>query len=630
MTTLPSLLLWACVADRPDPAGGSPDGGSPDGGSTDGGSTDGGSTDGGSPDGGSADGGSPDGGGTTDDCAPFAEQVVSTAVDDHGDPSQPGSLAALAAALPDACDSTLRLDQAAAYPLATSLTLPARVDLAFVDGAVLDLSDAAELWIPGGIEAGRSRIFGDGGAVLGPPAVEEVWPEWFGAAPDDALDDTLPIQRSARLHGPAAPADAAILRGALVYPSSGGFHPTRLVAAVDVSDVELRDLTLDGDRHSRETDCWSYPETDNLARFEGVSGLVLQSVHLVGYEANWGAEDWTLAQALAVVGSQDIAFLDVELTDSRTEGILILDSQRIVVERLYTRNTDVWTPLSALYVEDITLSDSEIIEDEGVEWTGSTLNVTARGASVQGSRFVGGWGLDFGDETGEEAFGVRDILIEDNDIETVGMSVYFSPYAEGDRATGVQIRDNRVLLHRGAAAEQSDMMIRIDACEDVRIEDNQLEVVGEGDAFVFGLSLQGSSADVHIQGNTLSGVDAGVTHSGDSPDGGDLSIVDNAITCADTVRRDTWSGGATAVWIFRYVAAGFGTIRVEGNDVDCAGGWVSLIDYGTLSGAPPPFIDHLEVRDNTFLPEAGPQRPTDTDRVETWSFTGNTPAWFDG
>jgi len=133
---------------------------------------------------------------------------------------------------------------------------------------------------------------------------------------------------------------------------------------------------------------------------------------------------------------------------------------------------------------------------------------------------------------------------------------------------------------------------------------------------------------VVIQDNTLTGVDTGIAHGGDTSAGGDLSILRNSITCADEIRVNSWNGGSTGVWIFRYVAAEFGTITVEDNDIEGNGGWVSLIDYATLSDPnPAPFVDVLEVTNNTFLPESGSERNVSSDAAASVTITGNTPAW---
>ena len=586
---------------------------------------------------------------TGQDCAPFAALEVDAAIADQGDPAVSGSMAALLATVPAGCEAVLHLAGPGAYALGSPLVLPAWSTIRVDEGAWLARS--AALTVDGGVDAGRWLVFEGDGPLDGSPAIEAALPEWFGAAPDDALDDgpslqaaadfyatvslqagtydvatTVQLGSGARLRG-ASSDSPATLRTALVYPATEGFYPTRLVEATDAADIALSDLILDGDRHASAEPCWDYPETDNLARFEQVSGLSFERVAITGWEANWGSDDWTLAHVIAVLDSEDISLVDVSLTDSRTEGILVLDTTGLDIQGLYTQNTDVWTPLSVFYVEDVTLTDAIILEDEETEWTGSTVNLTVRDAYVANNQFRGGWGLDFGDETGTSPWGPGQIVIEDNVIETTGQGIYFSPYATDDRVSDVTIRGNTMTLYRSESVSDTNQMIRFDAASGVLIEDNSLTVPDSGVALARGVSFTGSTADITVQGNVMTGVDVGVSHSGDTPDGGDLAILDNTITCASEIRLDSWNGGSTGVWIFRYVGAHFDRVRVEGNDIEATGGWVSLIDYATLYSDPPPFVDSLTVTGNTFRPEEGSERDVSADAAASATIEGNTPDW---
>lgn len=590
-------------------------------------------------------------------CAGFELRRVSPEVADQGDPGESGSVAAWIAALPPDCATTLVFEEAGAYAVLSDLSVPSTVGLRFVTGAWLELGPEVELSLMGAIDAGRARIFGDAGRLSGEPQVEALYPEWFGALPDDGVEDQVGLQRAldllprlsfdagvyrigstlrlpsgSRLAGPEGPEEEgdvapAVLQSALVYPTTEGFYPTRMLEASDATDLQLRDLVLDGDRHSRLVECWNYPEADNLGRFERVDGLLLERVQVTGYEGNWGSEDQTLARAVAVLSSQSVTFTDVRFTDSRTEGILFQDCEDVVVQGFFSQNTDVWTPLHAFYVDGFTLVDSTIIEDEGVEWSGSTANLTVKRGVVTGNSFQGGWGLDFGDEVGTTPFGPGDIVIEDNVIETLGHGIYFSPYAPGDSVTGVEIRNNELRVSRQSSADSTDELLRFDASADVLVEDNLFVVSGGGDSFSRGISFQGSTDNITLQRNEMEGVDVGISHSGDSASGGSLLISGNQLHCATSIRRDTWSGGSTGVWIFRYRDAHFDRITVEDNLIEAVGGWVSLIDYASLSSDPGPFVDELILQGNAFNPAEGPERSPTWDGASTVTISGNTPAW---
>ena len=591
-------------------------------------------------------------GDSADPCAGVTELQLSVAVDDHGDVAQTGSAVALMASVPAGCECVLSLHDAGAYRFTSSVVFPSWTVLSIADGAWLDIDSGATVIIDGGIDAGRTQIFDGDGALAGAPLIDAAHPEWFGAVPDDEVDDHDGLQRAAdffssvslqggvydmasalvlsdgaRLAGPEGEEPTATLRTTLVYPETGGFHPTRMLEAAGASDIAVRDLILDGDRHAHEEEPWDYPETDNLARFEDISGLVVERVLITGWEANWGINDQSYAHAAAVIGSEDIAFTDVSFTDSRTEGLLFQDSEAVDIVGLWTQNTDVWSPLNVFYVTGFSLTDSTIIEDEGIEWSGSTANLTVSDAIVSGNSFTGGWGLDFGDETGTTPFGPSDITVENNTIETAGFGIYFSPYTGGDQVRDVLIRDNALTVHRSTSSDATDVVIRLDAAADVVIEGNSIFVPGAGEALVQGISFRAETENIIIQDNVLTGVDAGITHSGDTPDGGTLSIVGNTITCASEIRVNSWNGGSTGVWIFRYIAARFDSITVENNAIEASGGWVSLLDYATLTGDADPFVDALTVTGNAFLPESGSERNISSGAADSVTISDNTPSW---
>ncbi len=587
-----------------------------------------------------------------DPCPEPLELRASSAVADHGDPFLEGSAAALIEAVPEGCEALVVLDGDQPWPVLSDLVFPSWTTAVFSSGARLEIAAGTTVTLNGGVEAERSRIVSDSGEVLGEPSIEAAWPEWFGAVRDDEQDDHLGLQRAleffpvvsleggvydladalvlsdgARLEGPASGDSPATLTSALVYPSSGGFHPTRMLEAFDASDIAVRDLVLDGNRHAHEVEPWDYPETDNLARFERVEGLVFERVHITGWEANWGIADQSYAHATAVVDSSEVSWVDVRFTDSRTEGLVFERCEDVSIERLSTQNTDVWTPLNVFYVRGFQLTDSTIVEDEGIEWSGSTLNLTVSDALVSGNTLTGGWGVDLGDETGTSPFGPSDLVVEDNVIEVVGAGIYLSPYVADDRVTDVVIRGNHITLHRGSDPSVTDTAIRVDASAEVLIEDNVIEVPDTGQSMVQGVALRGHTDGVVIQDNILTGVDTGVAHSGDASASGDLVVRRNTITCADEIRVNSWNGGSTGVWVFRYVAAEFGAVTVEDNEIQGSGGWVSLIDYATLSSDPPPFVDALVVTGNSFLPESGSERDVFSKAAASVTITGNTPDW---
>ena len=88
------------------------------------------------------------------------------------------------------------------WPIAANLTVPANLTLKFAHGAVLTIATGKTLTINGPLEAGRHQIFswsGTGTVAYG-NLVPEVYPEWYGAIPDNSTDSVTYLQKALDTH----------------------------------------------------------------------------------------------------------------------------------------------------------------------------------------------------------------------------------------------------------------------------------------------------------------------------------------------------------------------------------------------------------------------------------------------
>jgi hypothetical protein len=94
-------------------------------------------------------------------------------------------------------------------------TVPINVTLIFLQGGQINISSGKVLTINGHVEAGFYRIFSGSGSVkFGSNSAKQIVPQWFGAAGDNAADDTVSIQK----------ASAACSSGhTLYFPPAAGY-----------------------------------------------------------------------------------------------------------------------------------------------------------------------------------------------------------------------------------------------------------------------------------------------------------------------------------------------------------------------------------------------------------------------
>jgi hypothetical protein len=110
------------------------------------------------------------------------------------------------------------------WPIAANLTVPANLTLKFAHGAVLTIATGMTLTINGPLDAGRHQIFswnGTGTVAYG-NLVPEVYPEWYGAIPDNSTDSVSYLQKALDTH-PVLHLGRGIYKITTeLYPKAGG------------------------------------------------------------------------------------------------------------------------------------------------------------------------------------------------------------------------------------------------------------------------------------------------------------------------------------------------------------------------------------------------------------------------
>ena len=88
------------------------------------------------------------------------------------------------------------------YAVTANITVPTNLTLKFLQGGTLDISNGVTVKILGDVDAGLYKIFewtGTGNVQFGD--VNTVYPQWWGAIVDDAVDDTAALQAAINATG---------------------------------------------------------------------------------------------------------------------------------------------------------------------------------------------------------------------------------------------------------------------------------------------------------------------------------------------------------------------------------------------------------------------------------------------
>jgi hypothetical protein len=100
--------------------------------------------------------------------------------------------------------ATLRLP-VGRYPITDNFTIPSNISLKPEKGAMLVVADGKVLTIHGQLQTGLHQIFactGTGRVVFGAGAVNNAYPQWWGAQANGLADDTIPMNAAVQSGAP--------------------------------------------------------------------------------------------------------------------------------------------------------------------------------------------------------------------------------------------------------------------------------------------------------------------------------------------------------------------------------------------------------------------------------------------
>ena len=121
----------------------------------------------------------------------------------------------------------------------SDLTIPPSVALRFENGGMCDVMDGTTLTIDGPVQAPLVQIFrGAGKVALGSGAVERIYPQWWGARPDDGVDDTAAIQAAIDSLSSKVAYEVMPPNGGVVYFTGGRFDVSSTIKFYDGMTLE--------------------------------------------------------------------------------------------------------------------------------------------------------------------------------------------------------------------------------------------------------------------------------------------------------------------------------------------------------------------------------------------------------
>ncbi len=544
--------------------------------------------------------------------------------------------------------------------IVNDFSIPKGIVLNFYNGGKLKMNNAITLNIAGTIIAEPYQIFE---TVMPTTTIAlanlEVYPEWFGAVVNDGIDDsnsisqaissiatttvgnifflngvydiheTIALPSNSRLIGNGETTlrshrnieDLEVLvsvnaDGTETYETRSTFYPTTIFKNKDANNenIIISGFKFDGNWRNDTGQLRSYGLKDNssnyianLLRFDNVTNLKFKDVDIFNYSSNYNDLDGQY-EAMTIEHSKNIYVENMRLYDSRIEGVRFYESENIIVDRFYSFNDYIWTPLHFWYCTNVTLKNSiidEINNDDPDDIAGiplgSTINFTVKNSIIKNCKIYGGSGIDIGNEE-DKNFEIANITIKDNHLERVRHGVYSEN--SNDEIKGLVISNNTIMLHGRVINNNNEGInstgVKLFKAKDIMILNNRISALDDKRASI-GIRFDYSVHNLLIQNNVIEDVDNGVysrvLSSGNIVD--HIKIIGNTIKTIPLNGRSTYRNNySTGVFFVKTggstEANGFSNWTIKDNYFDNEGSWVYNYDN------PPVIQENFNIINNVF------------------------------
>ncbi|HEX6183781.1 MAG TPA: hypothetical protein VFZ44_07720 [Pyrinomonadaceae bacterium] len=280
----------------------------------------------------------------------------------------------LSSAVSSAGSAQKTIRVATSQSVAASLTIPKNVTLEFTDTGVISVASGQTLTLQGAVLAPPRQIFSGAGLVrfTGNKSVNEVSPEWWGAAGDGTTDDTGAVQ--AAIDSVGGLIDATVQLRGRVYLIAGALRDTRasnsqLVLPKVTSSNQMMSLRIRG----------AAPASTMAV---GQAGTILRSTLASGSGAVLGVRT-----NVPFAGVTGITFLSLHLEDLTVQTVdnpTISGIDLSYVPNLTLRNVKLLTG------SDTTITQPTTSTSYGIKLTLDTVGDMIRVNNVQTSGFYTG------------------------------------------------------------------------------------------------------------------------------------------------------------------------------------------------------------------------------------------------
>lgn len=186
---------------------------------------------------------------------------------------------------------------------------------------------------------------------------------------------------------------------------NGLLNYVHLEAITNANNIQIINTRYEGNSSSEQS-------TLNFILFKNVSNVTLRNVYINNWQGCWITDttnqyfnyDFELSSIIFIKDSNSITFDNVGLNKVMPEGVMFYRTDNVVVndcsfdlsKKPDNCNFTGWTPIHAFLCHNVTIKDSDFFLTPEVN--SSITNLTVDNLIIDNCNFVGGRGVDIGDE----------------------------------------------------------------------------------------------------------------------------------------------------------------------------------------------------------------------------------------
>lgn len=367
----------------------------------------------------------------------------------------------------------------------------------------------------------------------------------------------------------------------LVFPSSGGSHPTCVFENSDPvngnSNIKITGFEINGQANAGTWIQGATVEQDNLIRMIKVTGLEMD-VHIFNYRNNKStvSPSPTTFYGAHFEDCEDVTLNNFKLTGVvNTEGIHFLRSNNVYLNKFYSENTQCWTPLHLWYCDGVTVENSTILEDVGAVWDASTVNVYSKNVTFRDCTIEGGQGIDPSDEL-QQGNGFISENVTFNNCQVYATTPFYSSHAS--------LVKKFKIIDCDIKSKAESINFYALSFDGVIIKDNFLATEdGTKSGIRMDTRLGAYLHDLTIDNNTCIGHNTGIyIYLRDGVGVKNLKVNKNNIKVSPLGSKDSGNGSSGGIVFYLYDLEArpncyFKNVTVDDNDIDAEGSYILVL-----------------------------------------------------